>query len=131
MGNNSAGIKAKLDSFQNVINQLKPGVAMLQESKLYEKGTLKFNDYCVFEKVRNQNEGGGLVTLVHNNFEPIMVPRENEPKVSENILVVEAKLENNKVRFINVSSEPGGNMSLTWSQKGVKGSKLQQLCLTT
>ena len=84
-----------------MINQLKPGVVLLQESKLYEKGTLKFDDYCVFEKVRKQNEGGGLLTLVHNNLEPIMVPRENESKVSENILVVEAMLEKNKVRFIN------------------------------
>ena len=84
-----------------MINQLKPGVVLLQESKLYEKGTLKFDDYCVFEKVRKQNEGGGLLTLVHNNLEPIMVPRENESKVSENILVVEALLGENKVRFIN------------------------------
>ena len=100
IGNNSAGIKAKSDSFKNVLNQLKPGVVMLQETKLYRKGTLKFDNFCVFEKVRGQNEGGGLLTLVHQNFEPIMLSRE-ETKGSENILIVEAKINKMKVRFLN------------------------------
>ena len=86
IGNNSAGIKAKSDSFKNVLNQLKPGVVMLQETKLYRKGTLKFDNFCVFEKVRGQREGGGLLTLVHQNVEPIMLSRE-ETKGSENILI--------------------------------------------
>ena len=44
IGNNSAGIKAKSDSLQNVLHQLTPGVVLIQESKLYKKGTLKFDD---------------------------------------------------------------------------------------
>ena len=101
IGNNSAGIKAKTDSFQNVLNQLKPGVVLVQESKLYKKGTLKFSDYCVFEKVRKENEGGGLMTLVHSNLKPIMIPIENDSKMAENVLVIEAQLGKSKVRFIN------------------------------
>ena len=101
IGNNSAGIKAKSDSFKNTINQLNAGVVLLQETKLYEKGLLKFNDFSVFENVRNQNEGGGLMTVIHNNLEPIMISRESESKVSQNIMVVEALLGKNKVRFIN------------------------------
>ena len=56
IGNNSAGIKAKSDSLQNVLHQLNPGVVLIQESKLYQKGTLKFDDYCVFERIRNQHQ---------------------------------------------------------------------------
>ena len=76
-------------------------MVLLQETKLYEKGLLKFNDFSVFENVRNQNEGGGLMTVIHNNLEPIMISRESESKVSQNIMVVEALLGKNKVRFIN------------------------------
>ena len=68
LGNNTAGLKRKRESFESVIKQLDAGVAMLQETKLYRKGTMKFKDLCVFEKIRGQNEGGGLMTLVHENF---------------------------------------------------------------
>ena len=74
---------------------------LVQESKLYKKGTLKFSDYFVFEKVRKENEGGGLMTLVHSNLKPIMIPIENDSKMAENVLVIEAQLGKSKVRFIN------------------------------
>ena len=72
-------------------------------SSFIKKGTLKFNDYCVFEKLRNHNEGGGLMTLVvvRTNLKPILVPIENSSKVAENILVIEAEMGKSNVRFIN------------------------------
>ena len=56
--NNSAGLMGKKDSFINLINKLKPGVAMLQETKLYRQGQIKVDNYNVFENLRGQSEGG-------------------------------------------------------------------------
>ena len=46
--------------------------------------------------------GLGLVTLVHENFNPVLIPMKNEPKISKNIVVVEAIIRKVKVRFISI-----------------------------
>ena len=55
IGNNVAGLMGKKDSFVNLVNKLKPGVSMLQETKLYRKGQIKFDNYSVFENIRGQS----------------------------------------------------------------------------
>ena len=101
IGNNAAGLKAKKDSFENIMKVFSPGVAMIQETKLYRKGTMCFNNYSCFEKVRGQSEGGGLMTLVHNSLNPVLIPTKNVSKTSLNVLVVEANINELKTRFIN------------------------------
>ena len=85
----------------NLINTVKPAVGMFQETKLYKKGQIKFDEYCIFESIRGEKEGGGLLTMVHGNFQPVMIPIEDELKMSENVLVVEADLGQARVRYIN------------------------------
>ena len=77
IGNNSAGLKGKLDSFKNLVKMLKPSVVMLQETKLYRKGTVLLDNFCIFEKVRETNEGGGLMTIIHESLEPVFIPTKN------------------------------------------------------
>ena len=74
---------------------------MLQETKLYKRGTMKFENFQCFEKIRNEKEGGGLMTLVHKNFDPVVIPTKKQSKMSLNILIVAAKIRNMNVRFIN------------------------------
>ena len=74
---------------------------MLQETKVYRKGQIKLENFCVFEKVRGQSEGGGLLTMVHENFEPVLVPSTDSSNASQNILVVEANLGKSRIRYIN------------------------------
>ena len=93
IGNNSSGLKAKEDSFENIIKELCPGV---QETKLYRKGTMCFENYSCFEKVRGQSEGGGLMTLVHNSLNPVLIPTKSMSKMSINVLVVETNLKDIK-----------------------------------
>ena len=62
---------------------------------------MTFKNMCVFEKVRNQNEGGGLMTIIHENFKPVLIPMENNSKLCQNIMVVEATVGKRRVRFIN------------------------------
>ena len=46
-------------------------------------------------------KGGGLVTLVHVNLNSVQIPLSSETKASENILVTEADLGKQRIRFIN------------------------------
>ena len=101
IGNNIAGLTSKKESLINVMNTIKPAVGMFQETKLYKKGQLKLENYCIFESIRGEKEGGGLMTLVHSNFEPVLIPQKSDVKMSENILVVEAKLGQSRVRYVN------------------------------
>ena len=55
--NNCAGLKGKKDSFENLLKTFSPAIIMLQETKLYKRGTMKFDDYHCFEKLRNENKG--------------------------------------------------------------------------
>ena len=101
IGNNCAGLKAKLFSFRNLVNVQKPAVVMVQETKLYRKGTIQLENFCIFEKLRDNNEGGGLMTIIHENLQPALIQTQNSSKMSVNVLVVEATLRKSKVRFIN------------------------------
>ena len=70
---------------------------MLQETKCKRKGTLKIENYTIFENIRSNNFGGGLLTAVHNSLSPVCVSE----GVDVEILVVECKLKGFPVRFIN------------------------------
>ena len=97
IGCNAAGLLNKMESLKRNVENFKPGVIFIQESKTKRKNKVKIKDYVIFEKIRKNNGGGGLLTGVHKNLEPISVGDETEDEV----IVVEAKLANKKVRLIN------------------------------
>ena len=97
LGANAAGLFNKKESFLRNISLFNPGVFFIQESKARVKNKIVLNDYITFELLRNNSGGGGLLTAVHKSLNPISINCDNE----EELLVVEAKLANNKVRFIN------------------------------
>ena len=98
LGSNSAGLMNKKESFQRNISLFKPAVYFIQESKVPKKNRIALNDYEIFEHIRNNTAGGGLLTAVHKSLNPISVSEEIE---DEEILVVEATFRKNKVRLIN------------------------------
>ena len=61
IGNNTAGLTGKLDSLKRLIQVRTPGVVMLQETKRKKEGKVKLPGFTVFEKLRENNEGGGLM----------------------------------------------------------------------
>ena len=73
IGNNLAGMTGKLDSLKRVIEVFCPGVIMLQETKLKKQGKIKLKGFIIFEKNRDDNEGGGLMSIVHENLKPILI----------------------------------------------------------
>ena len=105
VGNNSAGLNGKADSLTKLIDELTPAVIMLQETKLYKQGKIKLKGYVIFERLRNYGGGGGLMTAVHDNLNPILI--ENDDKAIT-ILVVDIKHRNNIIiRTMNCYGPPG------------------------
>ena len=71
LGTNAAGLKAKKDSLiENIRLFGCPSVITIQETKLRKMGSLKIENYQIFEKIR-KGYGGGLLTAVDSNLEPV------------------------------------------------------------
>ena len=64
----------------------------------------------MFEKVREKTGGGGILTAVHSNLDPVLVDTHED---DNEIIVVEGKLGSLTVRFINAygpqEEESGGD----------------------
>ena len=60
------------------------------ETKVPHKGKIKLNDYFIFESVCQV--GGGILTAVHKNLNPVSVGDEYE----EEVLVVQTKIQDKK-----------------------------------
>ena len=97
IGNNAAGILNKVDSFKNTVKKFSPGVFFVQETKTRRKNQIKLDDYVMFEHIRKDKGGGGLLTAVHKNLNPVSISEESE----DEILVVQGTINFKKVRFIN------------------------------
>ena len=97
LGTNAAGILNKKDSFERNIDLFKPSVFFLQETKTKSKNKLKIKDYTVFEHVRKNRGGGGLMTVVHNTMNPVSIGDETDDEVT----VVEAEIGKEKIRLMN------------------------------
>ena len=80
LGVNAAGLGSKMLSFKKVLNDLKPSVFFVEESKMKTPGRIKMNNYVVFEKIRNKNEnGGGLAIGCIPELNPIWVKESPDP----------------------------------------------------
>ena len=97
LGNNAAGILNKLESFKRNIIKFQPSVFFVQETKCRRKNKFKHPDYVIFEHVRKNSGGGGLLTAIHKNLKPVSVSEETDVE----ILTVEGKINDKSVRFIN------------------------------
>ena len=68
-GTNCNGISSKKDSLLANVTKFCPAAFFLQETKLQRKGHIKIRDYEIFEIIRQNKEGGSLLTGVHKKFE--------------------------------------------------------------
>ena len=64
-------------SLEKNIEKFSPGVVILQETKMKKVGQIKLPGFTIFEKIRENNEGGGLMSIIHNNLKPIQIPSEH------------------------------------------------------
>ena len=96
LGVNAAGLKSKLTSFRNVLNELKPAVFCVEETKLKDEGRIKIENYDIFEHVRKSRDGGGGLALgCLKELKGVLV-RTGEDKVEA--LSVDLFFRNQKIR---------------------------------
>ena len=74
-----------------------PGFIFIQETKSTRQNKFVINDYQSFELVRQSGNGGGLLTAVRKELDPVEISRNEDHE----ILVVEASLSNRRIRLIN------------------------------
>ena len=98
VGTNSAGLNSKKESFFSIINIIKPSIITVQETKHSKFRTLKIPGYQTFERIRNGKSGGGLLTSIINDLNPVLIFSAND---NIELLTVEVKVGNDKIRIIN------------------------------
>ena len=76
LGGNSAGLINKKESFLRNISLFKPAAYFIQESKVSRKNKIMVDDYLIFEQIRNNTGGGGLLTAVHKSLNPVNISEE-------------------------------------------------------
>ena len=77
---NAAGLRSKILSFKKVLNDLKPSVFFIEESKMKTAGKINLENYIIFEKLRSKNEnGGGLAIGCIPELKPCWVRESQEP----------------------------------------------------
>lgn len=98
IGANANGLKAKKESLFNIINEIKPSIITIQETKLRKSGQIKIPGYQNFERVRTGISGGGLLTSVLEDLNPVLIATSND---EAEIITVEANLGTERIRVIN------------------------------
>ena len=90
-GINAAGIKSKIDSFNEILSKIKPHIWMVEETKLkpHEKiqsGSL--DEYQVFYLSRQEMQGGGLALGVNKMLESTFINEGDDETEVMSVLVV-------------------------------------------
>ena len=99
-GINSAGIKSKIKTLDDILVRLKPHIWMIQESKLKENETLKCdasNAFQMYYLSRRNSGGGGLIMGVDKNLESTQI-REGDDEIE--VISVQIIVEDLPLRII-------------------------------
>ena len=81
IGANANGLKAKVESLENLINIFdKPSCITIQETKLRTTGSVKLSGYQVFQ-LNRIGFGGGLLTAVVDDLHPVLIDADDENEI--------------------------------------------------
>ena len=83
-------------SFKFIMEQLKPHVVVIQETKLKRKSQFKIDGYTTFPTVRGDS-GGGLLVSCLCSLDPVLI---FEGTCECEVLVVQIRLNNKQIRII-------------------------------
>ena len=99
LGANCNGILKKQASLLGTMSIFKPSIVTLQETKVRKSGRLKLKGYQIFENVRKDGNGGGLLTAADENLMPVLISTGKED--DSEILTIQVKAGNHDIRIIN------------------------------
>ena len=98
IGTNANCLVTKHESLMNVLNTFLPSILTIQETFYNKKGMIKLKGYQIFEVIREERKGGGLITAVSDDLSPVLV---TDRETSSEILTVQADVNGTSVRIIN------------------------------
>ena len=90
-GINAAGIKCKIDSFNEVLSTLKPQIWMIEETKLRVNEHIKceaLSDFQVFYLSRQKSQGGGIAVGINKMFQSTLISEGDDDTEAISVLVV-------------------------------------------
>ena len=93
---NANSLKNKIMSLKFTIEQLKPHLVVIQETKLKKKSSVKLQGYRCFDTVRGDS-GGGLLVACLAALDPVMV---YEGDSECEVLVVKLSVKKKQIRII-------------------------------
>ena len=97
VGTNANGLNPKRQSLFRIINRFRPSIITIQETMLSYYGLIKLPGYQVFENLWEESKGGGLLTAVVLELNPVLIASHDDTE----ILVVEIDIKGTKMRVIN------------------------------
>ena len=99
VGTNCAGLNSKWQSFNKLINDLKPSIFLGQETKLRKKQKFQIvdPDYTVFRLERENTGGGGLVIAALEDLNPILVKEGDDESEA---MTVQIKVNQFEIRIV-------------------------------
>ena len=97
LGTNAAGLNKKKESLFHLINMIQPAIVTIQETKFTRRRSLKLPGFETFEHVRSDKSGGGLLTAIHSDLDPVLVYDDVEIE----LIVVQISVNNIKIRVFN------------------------------
>ena len=98
IGTNANCLSTKQESLLYLIDRLQPSAILIQETMMRKIGQISLPGYQIFEKLRENNSGGGLLTAISDYLSPVLVSFEDD---NLNILTVQVKISGCQLRIIN------------------------------
>ena len=98
VGTNSAGLTSKKESLYSLINIIKPSIITIQETKHTKIGNIKIPGYQNFERLRKGKSGGGLLTSIIDDLDPVLIDTADD---DIEMMTVEVNIGTEKIRIVN------------------------------
>ena len=99
LGTNANGLLGKQESWKNAVNNFKPSIITVQETKINRMGQIKLKGYQIFENIRTVGKGGGLLTAVDEDMFPVLISTGENDEAE--FITVQVKAGNHDIRIIN------------------------------
>ena len=84
---NIRGLKSKVTTLHNIIDELQPTIFCITETHLMEKEEIEIEGYKIFDNNRDQ-DGGGVMIGVQNQLKDIVTMVEKHKGVEESLWIV-------------------------------------------
>ena len=92
-GVNPAGVRSKWPTWVKIINQSGARLWTMQETKSAQANQLKMEDFIIYERIRSEQDGGGVAIGAKKDLNPVLIAEgeENVEAISIDITLAKIK----------------------------------------